>query len=266
MAYISKMTSCKTILAALERTFKPQGSGWQQEAIEDIGWGIQGIGYHIGFEKKSTEPPYLTVAHHRAKIPCDVERIIHVEQLLPNYDQSGNVLNPDGTTPTEEETETCITTYRGVRMKLGSDTTSYGLTERSPRTTDISPAAPYYNLNGDYIVTEFESGLIKLHYNGFITDKNSYPMIVDDFDYKSALEWYCFQAMMLKGYKHPELSWKEAFAMWEMYRLRAENAPKVQSLDGAERFRATWCRFANGANFGNDFYMHQEHQEYISKQ
>jgi hypothetical protein len=265
MAHINKMVSCNEVLAEILRTFKPAGSSWITEAIEDIGWAIQGIGYHAGLEDKATEPPYITVNNHRGKIPCDVERLIHVEQLLP-LDISGHVLNPNGTTPFPQPTvNTDVCSYKGVRMKLGSDTTNSSLSERNPRTTAISPTVPYYTLNGDYVVTEFEKGLIKLYYVGFSVDTDGLPRIIDDFDYKSAVKWYCVQSMILKGYKHPEISWKDAFQMWETYRLRAENAPKMPSLDGAERFRNSWNRFANNLELGENYYMHLEQPEYINK-
>lgn len=262
MAYINKTVSCKAIIAKIQRTFRPTGSTWINEAIEDIGWAIQGIGYHAGFEKKQTEPPYLQVKNNRAKIPCDVERIIAIEQLLPDAYSEGNTLNPDGTTPSPNLVYNSNCIYSGVKMILGSDQSGYGIGSDNPRTTAIQPGAPYYNLNTDFVITSFEEGLIKLHYIGFALDKDGMPRILDDFDYKTAVEWYLVSNMILKGYKHPELDYKSAFQMWEMYRLRAENAPKVPSIDGAERFRNTWTRFALGNEWAGDFFMNLEQPTY----
>lgn len=256
MPYIHKLTSSSTIISAIIRTFKPQGSSWITEAIEDIGWAIQGIGYHAGLEPFSTEPPYLKVANNRVKIPCEVERIIVVEQLVP-LTLTSNVLNVDGTTPPPSTTsDPCD--FRSVKLLLGSDLTSYGLSARSPRTTFIQPNTPYYDLNTDYVITSFTDGLIKLHGVRFSLDNDGLPNILDDFDYKEACKWYCFQNMILKGYKHPEVDFKGAFQMWEMYRLRAENAPKVPSIDGADRFRAGWNRFAPNVELSGDFFMNME--------
>lgn len=264
MAHTGRVISCKAILAKIGLVFKPSDSSWQKSAIESIGWAIQGIGYHAGFEHKQTEPPYLTVKNNRVRIPCDVERIIHVEQLLPDHSQR-NILNPDGTTPfpqPSEEEPDCNTKYKGIRMVLATDSSGYGLSSDSPRTTATTPGRNYYSIDGEYVKTEFESGLIKLHYIGFSLDKNGYPMIIDDFDYKTAIEWYLIQEMILGGFKHPEVSWREANSMWDTYRLRAENAVKGISLDGAERFRAGWNRISNNEAFGRDFYMGLETPEY----
>ncbi|MFN7465260.1 MAG: hypothetical protein ACK53T_01365 [Planctomycetota bacterium] len=258
MPHIHKLTSVSTILNKVQRTFRPPDSSWIGDAIEDIGLAIQAIGYHAGFEHKQTEPPYIKVTNNRAKVPCHVERIKVIEQLLPDAFSERNLLNPDGTTPFPQVEYNPDCTYRGVKMFLGSDQTGYGFAEDNPRTTGISPGAPYYNLDGDYIYTSFTEGLIKLHYVGFALDKNGYPRILDDADYKMAVEWYVVYNMLLKGFKHPDLSWKDAYQMWETYRLRAENAPKMPSIDAAERFRNTWSRFAIGNEWGQEFFMNLE--------
>lgn len=266
MAYISKMTSIKEVLIKIDRTFKPQGSSWIKDAIEDTGWCIQAIGYHMGFEKWSTPFPYLTVANHRVKIPCNVERIIAIEQLIPRDTTGLNILNPDGTTPPPTSQSDCNTNYQSCRLRLGSDLTGYGLVDdESPRTTRVQPNIPYYNVNPDYIITSFSDGIIKLHCIAFTVDKNGYPKIVDDADYKMCVEWYLFSQMLLKGYKNPQIDFKGAFQMYEMYRLRAENAGKVMSLDGAQRFNATWSRYIQNSNVENDFFMNNEQTVYISE-
>lgn len=256
MAYVNNFTSSKEIIAKIARTFKPNGSSWVSEAIEDMGWAIQAIGYHAGFEKKSTEPPYISIQHNRGKIPCDVERIIAVEYLSPDYN-SDNILNPDGTTPYPLSQYNSNCQYKGVRLPLGSDLTGYSLSQDNPRTSHVQPGADYYNLNSDYIVTSFSEGLVRLHYIGFALDKDGLPKILNDADYKMALEWYCIANMILKGYKHPELSFDKAWQFWDMYRLRAENAPKGLSLDGADRFKAGWGRVTTGVT-NTEFFMNFE--------
>jgi hypothetical protein len=262
MAYTGKLVSSKTIIAKIARTFKPSGSSWISEAVEDLGWAIPAIGYHGGFENAQSAPPYLTVAHNRAKIPCCVERIIAVEMLVRSNSVT-NVLNPDGSTPTPTQEEGC--TYKGIKLPLGGDITGMSIGKDNGRTTDVTPNGHYYNLNADYVITSFTDGLIRLHYIGFAVDSDSFPKIVDDADYKMALEWYLFAQMLLKGYKHPEIGFKQAFELWEMYRLRAENAIKVPSLDSAEKFQNSWTRFASGTQFAGDFFINSEQPQYIDR-
>jgi hypothetical protein len=262
-----KTISSQHVVSKISRTFKPPDSTWIEDCIEDIGWAIQAIGYHAGFIKKSTPPPYITVANHRGKIPCDVERVMFVESL--KVDSSAqNTLNPDGTTPyPQTDDEVCPPVYKGVKMLLSSDRSMPAIDEETPRTTNMNTSALYnsYWINGDYIVTGFESGLIKIHGIHFNIDKKGAPNIVDDFDYKSCCEFYCIAQMIFRGFKHPELSYRDAFAMFEMYRLRAENACKVMGLDSAERFDKSINRYIRSVDFGANFYAGLEQQEYISK-
>ena len=217
---------------------------------------------------RSTEYPYITVAHHRAKIPCDVERVMFVEWLREDVTHS-HELNPDGTTPppTPPE-ENCPPRYIGSKMQLSSDRSLAVVGESSPRTTAMNTTynqGNSYYINGDYIITGFEAGLIKIHGVHFVIDKDGAPCVIDDFDYKECCVFYCISQMIFKGFKHPELSYKDAFSMFEMYRLRAENACKVMGLDKAERFDKSWLRYVRSIDFGANFYAGLEQQEYIGK-
>jgi hypothetical protein len=261
MNYIHKKASAKTIIAAIYMRLKPSNSSWVNEAIEDIGWAIQGIGYHAGFINKATEPPYLRIANNRLEIPCDVERILHVEKLLPENETEA-VLNPDGTTDYEYSSNK---KYRGVRLRLGSDTSGLSLGERTPRTTLIEPNSEYYLINSNYLITSFTEGLIKLHYIGFDTDKDGLPKVIDDFNYKEAVIWFCIRNMILKGYNNPNINFQYADAKWEEYRYKAENAVKMMGIDGAERFRNSYLRAVRNVEIGSDFYMHLEQPEYIDR-
>lgn len=261
MSHINKTVSFKAILAKIARTFKPPDSSWIRESVEDIGWAIQAIGYHTNFIDKETEYPYIKMNNNRAIIPCDVERIKHVEYLFP-VNVNGHILNPDGTTPFPQPDPNviCHPNYRGVRLREGSSTINPGNS-----TTQAKPGAPFYKINGSYIATSFQEGLIKLHYVGFNTDKDGLPLIIDDFDYKSCIEFYVVSQMILKGFKHPVMDYSTAFTQYETYRLRAENAVKALGLDSAERLQASFARYASGINFGQDFYMGLEQPEYVDR-
>lgn len=259
MSYIQKTVSCKAILAKIGRTFKPSNSGWIIEAIEDIGWAIQAIGYHAGFEKKDSGK--IQVTNHRYKIPCDLERITAVGYFVPSG-TGDNILNPDGSTPDISQEDDAYCGYKEVKLLLGSDLTGYGLSTDNPRTTSMTPATPYYNLNPDYIITSFETGQIRIYGVGFSVDKEGFPTIIDDFDYKSCVEWYIVSQMILSGYKNPEINYKMANEMFDMYRKKAEAACKVPSLDGMERFAASWLRFSGTREVPGDFFMNMEQKEY----
>lgn len=268
-----RTVSSQFIVSKIARTFKPPDSSWIQDCIEDIGWAIQAIGYHAGFEHYSTPAPYITVTNHRGKIPCEVDRLKFVERMLPDKPQS-NVMNPDGTTPpppdppSDHDTGAECVTYKGIKLTKSDDASLEGIWCESPRTTNVKmdQLEDTYTVSGDgsFVVTQFEQGLIKLHYIGFIVDKKGQPCVVDDFHYKTCLEFYCVAQMMLRGFKHPEIGFKECMQMFERERDRAENACKMMGLDDTEKFEASWLRYVRSANFANGFYAGLEQQEYIS--
>lgn len=261
-----KVISSQSIISKISRTYRPTDSSWINEAIENIGWAIQAIGYHANFIIKSTEPPYISVNNHRGKIPCDVERVIHVESLQIER-SSLNILNPDGTTPfpqPDQFQDDC--NYKGIKMSLASDTSLPSEDENTPRTTamNTSPLENSYWINGDYIVTGFEKGLIKIHGVHFNIDKKGMPNVVDEFNYKTCCEYYCLAQIIAGGFKHPELNYATCFALFEKFRDKAENACKMLSLDRADRLEKSWNRYARSIDFGANFYAGLNNQEYIS--
>lgn len=263
-----RTTSCQTIVSKIARTFKPPDSSWIVDCIEDIGWAIQAIGYHTSFVKKSTDPPYIKVKNHRGLIPCDVDRILLVESLTKvGYTYNG--LNPDGTnaTPPDDEDESCAK-YEGIQLTLSSDISLSSIGETSPRTTKMNTTNlnNTYDIVGGYVITGFESGLIKLHYVGFNIDKEGYPLVIDDYEYKSALEYYCIGQMIHRGFRPLSgITYGDAEGKFERHRYRAENICKMMGIDEARRFGASLTRYAQGANFGANFYAGLEQQEYIDR-
>lgn len=260
-----KTVSCQTIVAKIARTFKPSDSTWIVDCIEDIGWAIQAIGYHASFTKKTTELPYLTVKNHRATIPCDVERILGVEALT-FVSTSENLLNPDGTN--RQVTPEDCPIYKGIPMTLSSDIGHSSIGETSPRTTQmqVEMLLNTYSINGDYVVTGFEEGLIKLLYIGFNIDKEGYPKVIDEFHYKEALTYYCLTAMMHRGFKpSSNIDWREADAKFQTHAYAASNAAKMMGLDEARRFDASINRYAKSANFSGNSFAGLEQQEFIDR-
>lgn len=263
MSFI-RTTSCQTIVSKIARTFKPSDSTWIVDCIEDIGWAIQAIGYHAGFVDKETEPPYLQVKHHRARIPCDVDSINAVEWLVFSS-QGKNLMDEYGNNIEPIPLDRCEKPL-GIQMVLSSDISLSSIGEKTPRTTRMNTniLENTYSINDNYVITGFEKGYIKLYYSGFNIDKDGYPVVLDDFHYKTALEYYCLTQMIHRGFKPSSgIDYRETEQKFEVYRYRAENACKAMGLAEARRFEAAFNRYARGANFGDNFFAGLEQQEYI---
>lgn len=258
MTYITKTVSSSSIIAKVYRTLRPSDSSWIVGAIEDIGWAIQAIGYHTGFVDKTTQhDERLLVKGHRVKIPCVAERIKMVEIFLDSMKSKTVYLNADGTVRKMPEEE--YNKRKTTRLHLGADLSGYGLSAESPRTTHTSPSTPYYQLNGDYIITSYEECELKLHYKAFNVDDEGLPLIIDDFDYKTCVYWYVIKEALLSGdYANASVNYKTAFEMFEMYLPRAQNAGKMPSIDGMARFAAGWTRMNLGHAVDNEYFMGME--------
>ena len=104
---IYKTVSAKAVIAKVYRDLKPSTDNWVVDAVEWIGEGLEYIGYYTGLEKKAST---LSIANHRAVLPCDLVDIIQVE-------------------------------YNGSHLHYGTDTTGYDL-PNAKRTTNPQPYTP----------------------------------------------------------------------------------------------------------------------------
>lgn len=264
---IYKTVSSKQLIAKVIRDFGIKDNDWVADAIEWIGEGAAAIGVFAGMKKKSTgnegTDTAITVANHRAELPCDLESLIAVE-------------------------------YLGQRLPYGADHTVYGLV-CDDRTTDMYPASglntgellpglqesltsvqvynldsntnkiagEYYVINPNYIITSFESGHIKLHYNAFPVDDEGFPEVPDDYAYHTALSWYILKMILARGFEHPVFRYQDAETRWFDYRQLAANNAKYPSIDKMERFKNQWMRLIPNPMAWHDFYMSTEQQENI---
>lgn len=271
MTHIHKSISSDTILSKIYRDFRPSDSRWTASALEWIGEAIQAIGYFTGFVNKSGRDCVpLQVSNFRAKIPCDVERILHVEyegeKLFFGSDDSGYLSskNSDSNATSSVNPDSNSNTFTGVSSSLGS-----GGTERvnSDRTTNIEPDpnAPFFLLNPNYIHASFETGEIKLHYIAFPVDDEGLPLIIDEYHYKECVFWYIVFKMLLSGYKHPELRLRDAKDLFEDELPRAQNAAKFPSIYSMDRLQNLWSRYTLNYRMPERFFQNAETAQYINR-
>jgi hypothetical protein len=257
--------SSKTVLAKVHRDFRPQVAGWHSSAVEWIGEALEAIGVSSALETKSTANPDCEgaayVKNHRYRIPCELVDILAIE-------------------------------YKGRKLPLGGDITGHSLSQNK-RTTEIYTDASrnsshdliagnsqsikkltveaqplgeshdYYLLNPNYIQTSFEEGFIKIHYTAYPLDKEGFPLVPNHYKVLTAITWYIVKQLMLLGYKHPEINYKDAEQRWYEYRRLAENHLGFPTIDKMERFKNMWVRIAPETTFPADFFAGVETQENI---
>lgn len=252
--------SSRQMLTKVYNDFSPPDGGWVTKGIEWIGDALQAMDISPIHEKKST---VLTIEGHRAKLPCNLRAIRGVE-------------------------------YGGFRLPYGGDLTGYSLVQKEGRTTEFSPrgeslsnvyqatgqtdslggnieivasssidSGEYYQVNPDYLITSFEEGEVRVHYDAFPVDNDNLPVIPDVYSVKEAILWYIISRMLMSGYKHPEFNFVFADGQWKDYKDRAMNDAMWPSIDKMDTFRRMWVRMGDPTWLPDQFFMNSEQSENI---
>jgi hypothetical protein len=92
--------------------------------------------------------------------------------------------------------------------------------------------ATYYT-ELDYINTSFCDGKIRVYYNEIPIDKDGFPLIPDNQNYKQALYWYVRGMMIGAGFTDPVFSYDQCEARCERHMARAMGEITYPSVDQA---------------------------------
>jgi hypothetical protein len=98
----------------------------------------------------------------------------------------------------------------------------------------------YGAIDGNYLTTTFRKGHVLFVYHGPPIDCDGYPLVPDDAKVKEALPFYIIYRLGLSGVKHPVLSVKEAYEMWEKLYPAAANSVNWMDLEGYQEFAEMW--------------------------
>lgn len=260
---IYKTISSRAVIQKVFRDLKPTDSSWADDAIEWIGEALDFIGYHAGFNKKTAS---LSVTAFRAALPCDLYTVRAVEYkgspLLYGSDLTG--FDTSRTTNMSPAGSLSIATQARFETTPGTiQNTVTGESHFVAAGSTISRhfGGDYYMINPNYLVTSFEVGTVKLHYDAFLVDDAGYPMVPDNIYYKQALEWYIIRQMMMGGYKNENFNWQVADQQWKSYCVSAQNDAAYPSIDKVESFKNMWVRLIPSINAHDDFFMGNQTQE-----
>lgn len=264
---IYKTLSSKAIIQKVFRDLKPSDTSWTNDAVEWIGEALDFIGYHAGFEKRVKS---IKVKNFRAEIPCDLYQLFAVEYKgsplaygsdLTAYDQSRTTnMSPLGT-----DSDATVARFQTTPGTIQNSPTGQSTFAQAKSTVTRRETGDYYVINPNYVVTSFEEGDIKLHYDGYPLDDCGFPMIPDNIYYKQALEWYIIRQMMMGGYKNENFNWQIADQQWKHYCVAAQNDAAYPSIDKMESFKNMWVRLVPNINAHADFFMGNQTQERLRR-
>jgi hypothetical protein len=226
------------------------------------------------------EPNELLVANHVASLPCGFVNLLAIE------DENGMRL-PEGGDVTDFREQTSA---RHIGLDLPGEPrvsvfnvnpfdhqTSSGVPTTQPGTSvpifgqDIQQtltnprARNYYRIKGNCVQTSFESGFIRLHYLAIPTDREGYPLIPDNENFKQCLEWHVIRRLIGAGFEHKVFNYDRADAEFEKYAARAMAEVSYPSLDSIARTNRSTVRLIPPFQFQEDFFTNSEQPELLSK-
>lgn len=281
-----KQVSAKEILARVIR-----GTGYKLPSVyqDDIlEWIVEGIGYVQTTQTLITEssgeqdcPGELLVSNHCVELPCGFISILAVEDeygnripeggditditLQTSARHRGNQSNQDTRISTFEVNPYQHQTSAGVPTTTpGSSVPIFGQDLTSSANIRSNKRA-YYKIQGNYLQTSFESGFVRIHYLALPVDKEGYPTIPDNENFKQALEWHIIRRLIGSGYQHPIFSWDKADEQFEKFAARAVNEVSFASLDTRARTWNSTVRLIPPHSYANDFFIGSESGERILK-
>lgn len=266
------MVSAKEVIARVIRaTGYKLPSTYHDDLLE---WLPEGIGYLQMTKSLVTKssgdidcPDEILVKNYCAPLPCGFITILSVE------DENGVRLGSsasvrDMTSPLSDTAG--ITTARVSSFEVNpfQHQTSTGLpTDEAGNIppyyldgSDIvqvptTSGPEYYKIQGNYIQTSFECGFIKMHYLALPTDKEGYPLIPDNQNFKQALEWHVMRRLIGAGYEHKVFTYQYCDQQFDIYANRARNEVSYPSLNDMEKAYRTNIRLVPPIGYADQFFV-----------
>lgn len=190
--------------------FRPNNTGWIVDGLRWIEEGLREIGYNGGQQEIRKT---LVVDNMRAVLPCTLESLLGVyyqDCWLP-------MLNA----PAPDESVVGRTRLHNI---------------------------DYWDFAYPYIKTSFTTGEIEVHYLDFVRDGEGKVMVPDVEEAKTALAYKVMMQLIMQGMSHHVFSFKDAKALWEDYKWRAQGIIAFPSPPEYQRIMRYW-NTVNGVNF-----------------
>lgn len=265
-----KTASAGFLLQQVQSRFKINNSNWRADALDFIGLIVEEIGYHTGYKRKAVQ---VEISNYKAKMPREIVTIGNVEYNgfplaiasekdsmitrrtgLPNLKSATSedimALNKESKrlkelqdlyliSPSEEILDSITDSQRKINLIIKNTTFNQETN---------SLGCDWFEIDGGYIKTSFESGCIIIDADVFQVDAEGLPLVVDTFKYREACVWGILYHTMLQGYVHPVITLAYAEGQKDYYVGRAQNEPKMMSIERHQRFTEHWSSLARGVH------------------
>lgn len=280
MDSLHKTISAKAVIGSVLSRFGVKDANIHMEALEWIGEGIAEIGYGVGLVNKVEA---IEINNHNVLKPCDFFQlnfmIYNGEKLLEGMKPSrvSNKRYKGGDDPLftelvqlingrnkslcfanavgEDSSDNCdcnpvldetVLERTNVKIKALIE----GLARKNYNSCD-----EYYINKEDCYQVSIEEGTLYMHYKGYPTDKDGYPLVIDEPKYRKALEWLIMENLTFSGYKHPILNnWKDITDMKELYIARARNNHLKNTYEQMDEFVDKWTNLLFSISKSSNWY------------
>lgn len=192
---------------------------WTEDAIQIIG-----IPNYYTYRYK-----FMPVENYRSRLPCDIDNLFGI---WVNHD-----LNK------AKDTE-------GLHRLFLRNNPLFGKGINTPQ-----HGTAYGSINGQFVHTSFQTGILYFVYKGIPLDKEGYPLVPKDALLNEALQYYFIYKMSLSGYKHPVIDFKTALQMWTKLYPQAGNSVSWFDLQDYQEFTELWTNVLMG-DLHNNNYIH----------
>ena len=195
-----KLVSSKGLIGELFSDFNIQGTDWVTKVNRHIARAMELMridGYFVRFFKEGTVVDYKYI------LPCDRKYLIGIAC------RQGEVV---GRLPLKNNL------YLG---KTFSDLPIHDLQA---------------GIDGNFLITGFESGKIGVLYYGLPLDSDEMPMIIDNPFVLEALPFFIIMKLGYSGYVHPVITRAEAEEKWRTLSMQARNDANYPSIEEVQSY------------------------------
>lgn len=195
-----KLISSRQIIGELYSDFNITNDDWVNKAQRHIARGIELMKIDGYFERYVSR---ATVQEFKTPLPCDIKNLLAVIYNEPNW----------------------------TRLPL-TRSLALGVNFKDLKTHSTAKGGINYN----HLTTTFETGEVAFVYYRIPRDENNDLMIPDVAEVLEALPYFLIYKMSLSGYKHPVISFENAYQMWNTLFPRARNTCNYPSVEEMHNF------------------------------
>lgn len=217
---------------------------WIPEVMSAIRWEAP---LHPEFED-------IQIHFHKGRLPCGliyIDAVEHGGRRLNHGNSVKNIRTGHRTDPSPAIPEAFTSVITKIPVPDGNFLWSSTLVQVNQ--LPLHPHA-YYQLEMDYILTSFEHGRVRIHYQTTPHDERGLPLIPDNQAFKECVYYYVRSKMIGAGYTDKVFKEETCYDRYQMFLERASCEIDFPSPDMMQERVNTFARFIPPENYYNGYF------------